>query len=59
MNVSNLCLYCLHPTHPSRTKCGFAEYRKAPCKCKGKPGFWSEFFDRLGNAIGNAKFGGN
>lgn len=45
------CPFCPHPEHTGK-KCLF-------CKCKGKPGFLSRFLDSLGNAIGNAKFGGN
>ena len=29
------------------------------CKCKGKAGFWKTFLNNLGNAIGQAKFGGD
>lgn len=46
------CQFCPHPAHPVGAKCVF-------CRCKGKAGFWRGFLDALGNAIGNAKFGGD
>lgn len=49
-----LCAFCQHPDHPVGTKCGAPNPVK-PCKCKGKPGFWSN----LGNAIGESLFGGD
>lgn len=48
------CEFCPHPSHPSGIKCGVPNPVK-PCKCKAKPGFWSN----LGNAIGESFFGGN
>jgi hypothetical protein len=45
------CLYCLHAPHGTE-KC-------VSCKCKGKPGIWRGFLNALGNAIGQAKFGGD
>ena len=52
MNTANtnlLCAFCPHPAHAG--KC-------PSCRCKGKPGFWRGFLQSLGNAIGQAKFGG-
>lgn len=45
------CSFCPHAAHLGK-KCDL-------CKCKNKPGFWSKFFDSLGNVVGNIKFGGN
>jgi hypothetical protein len=30
-----------------------------PRMCEGKAGFWKTFLNNLGNAIGQAKFGGD
>lgn len=46
--VPLLCPYCGHDSHPAGVKC-------SECKCKAKPKFWSN----LGNALGEALFGGN
>jgi hypothetical protein len=51
------CPYCPHPAH-GQQKCGVVVGPKNICRCKGKPGFWRGFLDGLGNAIGEAKFGG-
>jgi hypothetical protein len=48
-----LCAYCPHPYHGTE-RCGVPNPKK-PCKCKNQPGFW----ENLGNAIGEALFGGN
>jgi hypothetical protein len=55
--VKLTCMYCQHPDHPVGVKCGVPNPVK-PCKCKGKPGFWGRIVSNLGNAIGEAKFGG-
>lgn len=47
-----ICQFCGHATHEPK------HCATAACKCKCKPGFWSKFFGNLGNAIGEAKFGG-
>lgn len=47
---SYICQFCEHPPHPGH-KC-------TQCKCKGKPGFWKKLAASIGNAIGEAKFGG-
>jgi hypothetical protein len=44
------CQYCPHPAHPG-AKC-------TQCKCKGKAKWWNRVLDGIGNAIGEAKFGG-
>jgi len=44
------CQFCIHPRHEG--------FRCTQCKCKGKKGFWRGLFDAIGNAIGQAKFGG-
>jgi hypothetical protein len=50
--VPIICQFCYHATHEPKL-CS-----TAGCKCKCKPGFWRKLFDGLGNAIGEAKFGG-
>jgi hypothetical protein len=52
-----LCSFCGHSAHAVGTRCGFLSGKKK-CKCKGKQGFWSSVFGGLGNAIGEAMFGG-
>jgi hypothetical protein len=46
------CPFCPHELHSGK-KCLF-------CKCKGKAkqGFWKAVISSIGNAVGNAKFGG-
>lgn len=50
-SVNTGCAFCPHPAHGTE--------RCSECKCKGKRGFWGAIADGLGNAIGNAWFGGN
>lgn len=51
------CAFCPHAVHPPGVRCNAPDPVK-PCKCKGKPGFWSQLGSGLGNAIGEALFGG-
>ena len=57
-----LCTFCAHPLHTGQRCCSwhFADggMTKVYCKCKGKPGFWRSLLGGLGDAIGEAKFGG-
>lgn len=45
------CNFCTHLEH-GKEKC-------SKCRCKGKLRWWQGVLNGLGNAIGNAKFGGN
>jgi hypothetical protein len=51
--IAQLCPYCFHPRHDG-VRC-----KDTDCKCKGKAGFWRGLFEKLGNALGEAKFGGD
>jgi len=54
-----MCLYCGHAEHARGVRCGAPNPqpngKMKPCKCKAGAG-WLE---SLGNAIGEALFGGN
>lgn len=45
-----LCEFCPHEAHGTN-RCG-------ECRCKGKARWWQRMLGGLGNAIGEAKFGG-
>ena len=45
-----VCNFCSHPEH-GQTRC-------PECRCKGKRPWWEKILSGLGNAIGDAKFGG-
>lgn len=46
-----MCSFCPHDAHGTE-KC-------EQCRCKGKRSWFKSFIDSIGNAIGEAKFGGN
>lgn len=49
--ITESCDFCPHPIH-TNTKC-------TQCKCKGKQKVWKSILSGLGNAIGEAMFGGS
>lgn len=50
-----LCNFCEHAFHVGRCE---SFYDGKQCKCKGKKKWWQSLGDGIGEAIGEALFGG-